>query len=85
MKGFINRYFYDLLWEKYVDATENKYYPQDLIHEVLIHKTQENNFYKIACNNMKNASAIKERLHSELSPYLNEEKIVKYMREVKLI
>ena len=70
------------IWEKYVDATENKYYPPDLIHEVLIHKTQENNFYRIACNNMKNASAIKERLHIELSPYLNEEKIVKYIHRL---
>ena len=72
------------IWEKYIDATENKYYPQDLIHEILIHKIQENNFYKIACNNMKNASAIKERLHSELSPYLNEEKIVKYIHRIFL-
>lgn len=72
------------IWEKYIDVAENKYYPQDLIREVLICKTQENNFYRIACGNLKKASSVKERIHSELSPYLNEEKIVNYIHRLFL-
>ncbi len=67
------------IWEKYYDIAKNKHYPDDLIREILIHKNKENNFYRTACNNLKNASNIKERLHNELSSFLNEEKIVNYI------
>ena len=70
------------IWEKYIDATENKNYPQDLIREILIYKNQENNFYRTACKNLKKASIVKERLHAELSPYLNEEKVVNYIHRI---
>ena len=69
------------IWEKYIDTSKNKHYPPDLIREVLIYKNQENNFYRTACKNLKKASAIKERLHAELSPYLNEEKVVNYIHK----
>ncbi len=72
------------IWEKYFDAVENKHYSHDLIREVMIHKTCEKNFYRTACSNLKKASVVKERLHAELSVYLNEDKIVKYVHRLFL-
>lgn len=67
------------MWEKYINVTENKTFPKELIREVLIHRARENNHYKNACKELKRASIIKERLHSELSKNLNEEKIINYI------
>lgn len=69
-------------WEKYVDTAKNKHYPKDLLRDVLIHKAKENNHYHEACNVLKKASVVKERLHNELSPQLNEEKIVNYIHRL---
>lgn len=71
------------IWEKQIDVVENKSYPKDLLREVLIHKAQENNRYREACNILKKASLVKERLHNELSPYLNEDKIVNFIHRFK--
>ncbi len=71
------------IWEKQINIVENKSYRADLLHEVLIHKSQENNHYREACNTLKKASLIKERLHNELSPYLYEDKIVNFIHRIK--
>lgn len=78
------------IWEKQIDIVKNRSYPVDLLREVLIHKSKENNCYLDACNTLKKASLIKERLHNELSPYLNEDKVVNFIhrfknKELKLI
>ncbi len=67
------------IWEKRINITESKCYSKDLIKEVLFHKSRENMQYKNACKELKKASIIKERIHSELSPYLNEEKIINFI------
>ncbi len=67
------------IWEKHVDIVENRSYPNDLLKEVLILKTQENYHYINACTTLKKASLVKERLHHELSPHINEDKIINYI------
>lgn len=71
------------IWEKQIDIVKNRSYPADLLREVLFHKAKENNCYLDACNTMKKASLIKERLHNELSPYLNEDKVVNFIHRFK--
>ena len=71
------------IWEKQIDIVKNRSYPADLLREVLFHKAKENNCYLDACNTLKKASLIKERLHNELSPYLNEDKVVNFIYRFK--
>lgn len=71
------------IWEKQIDIVKNKKYETDLLREVLIRKAQENNHYRDACITLRKASLIKERLHNELSPYLNEDKIVNFIHRFK--
>ena len=68
------------IWEKYYPVTKDKDYPLDLRREILILKAKENNYYKNACNVLKSASHIKEKLHKEFSPFLNDDKIINYVR-----
>lgn len=68
------------IWEKYCFAVADKNYPLDLRREILILKAKENNCYKKACEILKNASYVKEKIHIEFSPYLNDEKIINYVR-----
>lgn len=71
------------IWEKQINLVENKQYKADLLREVLVYKSKENNHYRDACNTLKKASLIKERLHNELSPYLNDDKIVNFIHRFK--
>ena len=76
------------IWEKSISITDDKTYPIDLLREVLIYKGKENNNYKNACKMLSQASIVKEKLHNELSPYLDEEKIINFihrlcLREIK--
>lgn len=71
------------MWEKPIDVVKHKCYQKDLLREVLIHKSQENNHYREACNTLKKASLVKERLHNELSPHLNDDKIVNFIHRFK--
>lgn len=71
------------IWEKQIDIVKNRSYPVDLLREVLIRTAKENNCYLDACNMLKKASLIKERLHNELSPYLNEYKVVNFIHRFK--
>ncbi len=76
------------IWEKSISITDNKNYPMDLLREVLIYKSKENNHYKNACKILSQASVVKEKLHNELSSYLDEEKIINFihrlcLREIK--
>ncbi len=68
------------IWEKYYPITKDKDYPLDLRREILIYKSKENNCYKNACDLLKSASHIKEKLHAEFSPFLNDDKIINYVR-----
>lgn len=68
------------IWEKYYPVTKNKEYPLDLRREILIYKAKENNCYKTACTKLKSASHVKEKLHKEFSPLLNDDKIINYVR-----
>ena len=68
------------IWEKYYPITKNQNYPVDLRREILILKTKENNCYKNACNLLKSASHIKEKLHFEFSPFLNDNKVINYVQ-----
>lgn len=68
------------IWEKYYPVTKDKNYPLDLRREILIYKAKENNCYKKACNLLKSASHIKEKIHTEFSVYLNDDKVINYVR-----
>lgn len=68
------------IWEKYYPAAKDKDYPLDLRREILILKTKENNCYKKACDVLKSASHIKEKIHAEFSPFLNDDRIINYVR-----
>lgn len=79
------------IWEKSFSAVSEKNYPLDLRREVLLLKSQENNHYKKACDILKNTSQVREKIHSEVSGYLNDDKLInfinrfcsRYLREVK--
>jgi hypothetical protein len=66
-------------WEKYINITESKKYPTEILRQVLIQKSLEGNHYKNACITLKKASLIKERLHGELSQYIDEDKTVSFV------
>lgn len=68
------------IWEKYYPVTKDKEYPLDLRREILILKAKENNCYKKASEVLKSASHIKEKIHTEFSPFLNDDKIINYVR-----
>ncbi len=68
------------IWEKYYPVTKDKNYPLDLRREILILKAKENNCYKKACDILKSASHIKEKIHTEFSPFLNDDKVINYVK-----
>lgn len=68
-----------LIWEKCVNITESKNYPTEILRQVLLHKSVESRHYKNACITLKKASLIKERLHGELSQYIDEDKTVNFV------
>ncbi len=72
------------IWEKSISITNDKKYPKDLLWEVLLGKAKENNHYKNACKILKQASNVREKLHSLLSPFLDEEKIVNFIHRICL-
>lgn len=67
------------IWEKYFSAVGEKNYPLDLRREILNLKAKENNHYKKACEILKNASHVREKIHSEVSGYLNDDKLINYI------
>ena len=67
------------IWEKYINITENKNYTTEILRQVLVYKSLESQQYKNACITLKKASLIKERLHCELSKYLDEDKTVNFV------
>ncbi len=69
------------IWEKYVNITKSKNYPTDILRQVLLHKSVESRHYKNACITLEKASLIKERLHGELSQYIDEDKTVNFVHK----
>lgn len=69
------------IWEKEIKCSIDKFYPVDILRQVLIHRAKESKCYGEACVSLKKASLIKERLHGELSPYLNEDRIVSFVHK----
>ncbi len=67
------------IFEKSVFTVQEKNIPKDLIAELIAEKSQEKNHYKNSCRELKKAAIVKERIHSELSQYLNEDKITSYI------
>lgn len=67
------------IWEKYFSVVSKKNYPLDLWREVLGLKTKENNHYKKACEILKSASRVREKIHGEASVFLNNGKIINYV------
>ena len=68
------------IWEKYYPVTKNIDYPLDLRREILILKAKENNCYKNACEYLKKSAHIKEKIHTEFAPFLNDDKVINYVR-----
>ena len=68
------------IWEKQYCVTKEKNIPTDLRREMLIFKIHENNCYKKAYEILKNASSVKEKMHIEFAPYLNDDKIINFVR-----
>lgn len=67
------------IWEKYFSAINEKNYPLDLRREVLTLKAKENNYYKKACEALKSASNVREKIHSEISTHLNDDKLINFI------
>ena len=67
------------IWEKYININKNKSYPTEILRQVLLHKSLENHHYHNSCLSLKKASLIKERLHGELSQYIDEDKTVNFI------
>lgn len=67
------------IWEKYFSAVDEKNYPLELRKEILSLKAKENNHYKKAYENLKNASLVREKIHSEASAFLNDDKLINYI------
>lgn len=67
------------IWEKYFSAVSEKNYPLDLRREILNLKAKENNYYKKACEKLKNASRVREKIHTEVSAFLNDDKLINYI------
>ncbi len=67
------------IWEKYIPAVSERNYPLDLQREILVLKSKERIAYKNACKSLHNASLVKNKIHTEISPYLNEEKVVNFI------
>lgn len=67
------------VWEKPFSVIENKDYPLDLRREILTLKAKENNHYKNACEILKNASHIREKIHGEVADFLNDDKLINYI------
>lgn len=70
------------MWEKPFFVTQNKEIPTDLRREMLILKACESNCYKSACNMLKKAGVVKNRLYNEISPYFNEEKALTFIHRL---
>lgn len=66
-------------WEKIFSVASDKNYPLDLRREVLVLKTKENTHYKNACEILKNASRVREKIHSEVANSLNDDKLINYI------
>lgn len=67
------------IWEKPFSVVSNKDYPLDLRREVLTLKAKENNKYKNACETLKKASRIREKIHGEVADFLNDDKLINYI------
>lgn len=67
-------------WEKYISIAPQKNYPSDLRKEILIQKSVENNFYKKACDALRKASEVKERIHEKISPELDDDKLINFLK-----
>lgn len=65
------------VWEKTVPVVNDKAYSYDIIRQVLNLKARENNYYKNACEQLKIASGVREKLHSQIP--LNDDKLINYI------
>lgn len=68
------------VWEKYISIVSPKSYPMQLQREIIIHKSQEKSFYKNACEMLKTASSVKDKIHAEIADSLDEEKLIGFIR-----
>lgn len=65
------------VWEKPFSIVSEKTYPADILRNVLNLKAKENNYYKNACEKLKSASGVREKLHSQIP--LNDDKLINYI------
>lgn len=70
------------MWEKPFLVTQNKEIPIALRREMLILKACESNCYKDACQMLKKAGVVKNRLFNEISPYFNDEKALTFIHRL---
>ena len=68
------------VWEKFISISGDKSYSPPLKEEIILRRTKENGHYKKACEALKRASFIREKLHSEVSTHLNDDKAINFMR-----
>lgn len=70
------------MWENLYFVTEHKSFPTDLRREMLILKAYENNCYKDSCKILKSASSVKNKIHNEFAPYINDDKIINFVHRI---
>lgn len=67
-------------WENYISISKPKKYPSALRREVLALKALENEHYKKACKHLGGAGDAKEKIHSEISRELDDEKLINFLK-----
>jgi|GEM_PF-4769208 len=65
------------VWEKSIQIVGEKNYTREMTRQILNLKSKENNCYKNACEQLKKASRVREKLHSQIP--LNDEKLINYI------
>lgn len=69
------------IWEIPFPAGDEKHYPHDLTGEIISQKNKERSCYKDAVGLLRKASFIKSNIHKELSAFIDEDKLVRFIQK----
>lgn len=67
-------------WENHILISSPKNFHDSVRREILRYKSAENACYKKACDSLKNAERICERLHSETAQLLDDGKVINFLK-----
>ncbi len=67
-------------WEKYINISPDRTETPNERKEILRYKSAENEFYKKGCKALRTAGNIREKLHGEIAPSLDDDKIINFIK-----